>query len=181
MRREVFEVIEAARSLQVQLAPSTANPRNVALGGDRKDFPDRLFRLAKALELFDRAGAASLTEEDPDPIRDPTMDAAKLKLALDSVFRWMKSVGINVDEPHNLVCQALSAVDNDAKPQRVPKPVPRFTPNGFKKSATVPGIIIGLAPVAGEKVTWESLAKKERLAQMTEDLMGAAAPSSRRA
>jgi hypothetical protein len=178
MRREIFDVIEAARALDIQFAPTSANPRCVILGGNRSDFPDRLWRMAKALEAFDRLGAAAMEAvENPAPPKDQTLDSARLKIALDSVFRWMKSTGIDISDPINLVAEALNTVEEE-KSSKGYRPIPKFAPGGFKKGGRA-SPLINLGPAIGEKVTWDSLKAKEVRAQMTEAAMGAAGPSSR--
>jgi len=179
MRREVFGVVEAARSLQVLLAPSEASPHGIRIGCTRSVFPERLRRLAKALEAFDRAGAASLGAGNGLSQQDPAMDAARLRVALDGVFRWMRSSGMDVSEPHSMVVEALGVLKvQGAKAGKSYRPVPRFAPNGFKK-AKRPKPLLVLIPGADEKVSVGLLAAKETEAQMTEISLGQAAPTAR--
>ena len=180
MKREVFEVVEAARGLQVQLAPSAANPHCVRIGGERAEFPERLWRLAVAVEAFDRAGASALEDPgDPEAERDPTLDAAKLKVALDGVFRWMRSTGLDVSEPYAVVSQALAGpAVAQARGPKVYRPLPRFAPDGFRKAVRHKPLL-KLDPVVGERISMGKLAETELRAQMTENSLGAAAPSSR--
>lgn len=178
MRREAFEVIESARALQVQLAPTQPNPRCVRIGGDRADFPNRLWRLARAIEAFDKVGEAALGDVGNAPSSDPTADAARLKVALDGVFRWMRSTGIDVSEPYGLVTEALGVPMPAEKAARGYRPIPTFAPNGFRKPIrTRP--MLRLEPGVGEQISLGVLAQKEMQAQMVENSMGAAAPVSR--
>jgi hypothetical protein len=174
MKREVFEVIEAARGLQVQLAPGPANPHCVRIGGERSEFPERLWRLAVAVEAFDRSGSSAMDEDG----RDATMDAAKLKVALDSVFRWMRSTGLDVSEPFALVSQAMGPQDAQPRTAKAYRPVPRFAPNGFRKPVRHKPLL-NLDPVLGERISMEKLAEKELRAQMTDNSLGAASTTSR--
>lgn len=177
MRREIFEVIEAARGLQVQLAPTQPNPRCVSIGGERSEFPVRLWRLAKAIEAFDKTGSDAL-DEATGPEGDPTADAARLKVALDGVFRWMRSTGLDVSEPYGLVTEALGLqVPRQVSPKGY-KPIPKFAPNGFKKPLR-PKPMLRLDPALGERISLAGLSNKELQAQMVENSMGAAAPVSR--
>ena len=177
MRREVFGVVEAARSLQVVLAPTEANARGIRLGCSRAELPERLWRVAKSLETFDRAGASAMGSAQAGS--DPAMDAARLRVALDGVFRWMRSTGLDIAEPHALVSQALGAAGPDAKQPKGYKPVPRFAPNGFGK-ARRPSPLLRLDPAPGETVSLGGLAAKETQARATEATMGAAAPRTGR-
>ena len=180
MKREIFEVVEAAKALQVQLAPTQANPRCVRVGGDRADFPERLWRLAKALEAFDRSGASVLEGPSASAPQDPTMDAARLRVALDGVFRWMRSSGLDVSQPYGLVAEAMGVPAQKEKAAKAYKPVPKFAPSGFKKTMR-PKALLNLEPAPGEKVTLAGLAQKEFQAQATDAIMGAASTARRRA
>lgn len=172
MRREIVELVEAARDLQVLLAPRPDNHRSVRIGGPRDNFPDRLWRIAVALERVDRAGAAGLSQDEAD---DPVMDAAKLRMALDGVFRWMRSNGMDVSEPHSVVSAALGAQGKVVKAGKGYKPVPQFAHNGYKKSVrTKP--LMRLDPNPGERVTIDGLRQKDIQAEMTEVSFGPAAP-----
>jgi hypothetical protein len=177
MRREVLDVVEAARALQVQLAPTPANPACVRIGGDRSDFPVRLWRLALTLQALDKAGSAALESSGDSPEVDPAMDAARLRVALDGVFRWMRSTGLDVGEPHAIVREALGAAHGE-KQAKVYRPVPKFAPNGFKKAVrSKPLLRLQTGP--GEKVTLGSLAQKEVQAQMVDASLGPASSMHR--
>jgi hypothetical protein len=178
MRREVLEVVDAARSLQVQLAPTPANPACVRIGGDRSDFPARLYRLAEALQALDRVGSAALGTADETAPVDPAMDAARLRVALDGVFRWMRSTGLDVGEPHAIVREALGAARGEQKQAKGYRPVPKFAPNGFKKAMRSKPLL-KLQVVPGEKVSLGSLAQKEVQAQMVDASLGPASTIAR--
>lgn len=169
VKRETFELVESARGLQVRLAPKAVNPKNVRIAGDKSTFPDRLHRVAVALEAVDRSGAAGLEDAD-----DPSMDAARLRMAVDGVFRWMRSVGIDVEEPHALVAAALG-VQVKAK---ICKPAPPM-PGAPRGAGRKPGPLLRLAPGPGENFSMSALRDRSLRMRMVEASMGAAAPGGR--
>ena len=176
MRHEVFEVVEAARGLQVQLAASPSNLNCVRIGGDRSEFPSRLWRLGKALEAFDAAGSPGTAEHREEA--NGTMDPVRLKVALDGVFRWMRSMSLDVTEPYELVAEALGVPVPQGKTSGTYRPVPKFAPNGFRKTVKVNPLLI-LDPKLGEQISLNNLARKELSAQMTESSLGAASTATR--
>jgi hypothetical protein len=169
MRREVVELIEAARALKVQRVPRPDNPRNIRIGGDRKEFPDRLHRMAVALEAVDRAGAQALDGMG----RDPSMDAARLRMALDGVFRWMRSVGMDIAEPHAVVANALGA---QAKAGKAFKPTPKSMTKAIGKKGNG-GLkpLLRLEPGPGEAIAYHAI--RERAAILAEQARMAGGPA----
>ena len=167
MKRETAEVVEAARGLQIKLAPKPSNPKNVRIAGEKATFPDRLHRVAVALVALDKAGSRSLEPEGEDDF-----DVARLKMSLDGVFRWMRSAGIDVSEPHAVVSAALGG---RARKQKAYKPVPP-TPWMPKGSGRAPGPLLSLAPGPGETITMAKIRERALRMRMVEMNMGAAAP-----
>lgn len=175
-RREVVELVEAARGLGVRITVKPGrNQQSIVIHGRREEFPGKLRRVAEALEALDAAGASALSAADPGS--DPSMDAARLRLALDGVFRWMRSTGIDVADPHAVVAAALGVKAD--KPGKGYKPVPKFAHDGFKRGMR-PKPLLRLMPQPGEKVGMGSIRQKAAQAEMVETSLGAAAPSSRR-
>lgn len=179
MKREVVELVEAARRLEIRVAPKPDNPRAIRISGSRAEFPDRLYRVAVALAAVDRAGAAAL-----DGTSDPASDAARLRMALDGVFRWMRSCGMDVAEPHAIVANALG-VQSQQKSKRF-RPQPKFAcdrpvkytnergkDGGFTKNVK-PRPLLKLAPGPGEKITLDALRRKAFEVQTVQNIMGAA-------
>ena len=166
MKREIADLIEAVRELGVVLAPTVQNPTSIRLQGNRDEFPERLWNLGEALEAVDKAGSASI-DETPD---DPSMDPACLRLALDGVFRWMRSNGLDVTEPHAVVASAMGAGKSSGKAYRL---IPKFAHDGFKKNMR-PKPLLKLSPNPGEKITLESLRNKEMQANLVENSLGSA-------
>jgi hypothetical protein len=167
MRREVVELIESVRALNVRVVPAQNGRRTIRVGGTRKEFPGRLYRVARALEAVDAAGAKSL-----DGIGDPSQDAARLRMALDGIFRWMRSVGMDISQPHAIVANALGAKENSSGKRF--RPVPQYAHDGFKKSSK-PKPLLKLQPGPGEKISIDSLRQKGYQAQMVVTAMGSAA------
>lgn len=175
-RREVVELVEAARGLGVRITVKPGrNQQSIVIHGRREDFPAKLRRVALTLEALDAAGSAAIGG-DPSAA-DPSMDAARLRLALDGVFRWMRSTGIDVSDPHAVVAAALGVKAD--KPGAGYKPVPKYAHDGFKKGVR-PKPLLRLMPQPGEKVGMASIRQKAAQAQMVEATLGSAAPSSRR-
>lgn len=172
-RREVVELVEAARGLGVRITVKPGKTQqSIVIHGRRDEFPGKLKRVAEALEAVDKSGSAALEGEGADP----SMDAARLRLALDGVFRWMRSTGLDVSDPHAIVAAALGAKGD--KPGRGYKPVPRFAPDGFKKDQR-PKPLLKLMPQPGDKIGMNSIRQKAALAQQVEASLGAAAPGRR--
>jgi hypothetical protein len=169
MRREVVELIEAVRQLRVQRVPRHDNPRNIRICGDRKEFPDRLHRVALALEGVDRAGASALDGLGSDP----SMDAARLRMALDGVFRWMRSVNMDIAEPHAVVANALGV---QAKTGKAFKPTPKSVHKAIGKKNGSAKPLLRLDPGPGEEVSYSKLREKAFRVQMVQTSLGAAAP-----
>lgn len=127
MKREVVEVIESARNLQIKIVNDSGNSK-VIMGGSRHDFPDRLKAVALALEAFDRIGAKGLD----GLYNSSSMDPVKLRQALDGLFRWFRIMNISIEEPHEIVASALGlsrAMKNNAKP------ILRYNNKGFRNSS----------------------------------------------
>jgi hypothetical protein len=182
MKKEVVELIEAARGLEIRLSPDSERPVNV--GGDRESFPHRLKRVALALEAVDKTGSEALELEDGDP----SMDVARLRVALDGVFRWMRSSGVDVSEPYKVVANALGVASGEPEQQKTSgkgyRPIPKFAHSGFgkKKSGSngVGGVKVRLAPKLDEKTSLEGLKGRNRQMEGIETTLGDAAPSRRR-
>lgn len=166
MRREVVELVEAARGLSIHVVPKPENPRNIRIACERAQFPDRLHRVALALAAVDRAGAQAL-----EGTGDPAMDAARLRMAIDGVFRWMRTVGMDIAEPHAIVAAALGA---KSKAGSKYKPTPQYAHDGFKRSMK-PRPLMKLAPGPGERISIDALRQKALQIQMTETSLGPAA------
>lgn len=166
MKRQMLAVIEAARSLQVNRIPTEDEPEKIRIDCPRLEFGPRLYELASCLEDFDRAGG---TEAAMAEVDDPAMDAARLRVCLDQVFRWMRAQGVDVREPHSLVAKQL---------RHAPQPLPPGMNIGYRKPSRG-GPINRLEPLPGEAVSLSDLAQRSRQAQLIEESMGAAAPSAR--
>jgi hypothetical protein len=166
MKKEIIDLVEAVRALEMRISPTLDNDKNVKLFGDKKEYPYKFYNLLIALEAFDKAGSNSF-----DDIEDPALDSAKLRLALDGVFKWMRSVGIDVSEPHAIVSDTLGYKNKKEKPFR---PVPKYAMNSFKKK--IPNkILLGFDPGPGEKINIDSLREKVYQSMNTLNKMGNAA------
>ena len=176
MRREIAELVDAARGLGVRLSPTPANAKAIRLDGDRDTFPDRLRRVAQALEAVDRAGGVA-NAADAGP--DASVDAARLRLALDGVFRWMRMMGLDVTEPHAVVAAAMGVESAATKGAYKPKPAFAGNVSLADRPGGKPKPMLKLVPEPGEKLSIENLRRRELRAQMIEASLGAAsAPQS---
>lgn len=160
MRQEVHELIEAVRDLEIRVDASA--PGQIRLTCDKAEFPRRLHRVALALEAVDRSGAAANEMAGADPARD----AARLRLALDGVFRWMKMRGMDLADPLQIVATALRKPELAAKAYR-PTPVfVRTSPDASGAAAATQG---------AKKTSRSAAAKRDELEKMM-GVLGPAAP-----
>lgn len=166
MKREIAELIEATRSLRIETCSQPENPKAIRLLGNKSDFPERLYRLQIALEAVDRAGAQT-TEGD----NNPTMDAACLRTAIDNLFKWMRSTGIDITEPYSVVANALGAPQ---KAQAAFKPAPKFNHAAFKQGSKTKNPF-RLVPAPGEKISLDELRKKSYKIDNIQTSLGSAA------
>ena len=171
MRKETIALLEAARGLGVELAPTRDNPAGIRVACAREEFPLRLGELARAVEAFDKAAG----QGGPAVVADPaTPDAQLMRMALDAVFRWMRGQGMDVKEPHAAVAAVLRG--KGGRPAEVLKAIPKFAhdaPRGTRK----PKPLLRLEPGASDIVTLNSLRKRNLQADMTLNSMGHAAPT----
>lgn len=170
MRREVAALAEAVRELSLEIAPSDDGVDTVKIRCPKAEFPIRLARLQRMLEALD---AASASASDVAP---PSENAA-MRMALDAVFRWMRSKGMDVSEPHAAVAAVLRGTETSGGTRSAPKPTPRFAVDQMGKShKRRPKPLLNLGPEHGEKVTLYSLRQKNLRANTVLTTLGAAAP-----
>ncbi len=93
MRKEIFELIEAVRNLELVLTGKPA-PKCVISKHQSNVFVEKLEALQLALEAADKSGAISMEIEEPQPKDNPE----KLRLALDGLMRLYQLKGGNLDE-----------------------------------------------------------------------------------
>ncbi len=177
MRKQIVDLVESVRDLGLGRVPPEVNPSGIVLKGNKAEFAEKLGRVHDALEALDQAGAksAALTPGEPagaPQAVDPSMDVALLRMALDGVFRWMRSQGIDITEPHAVVAQVLKGPTPGTGGARY-RPTPGFV---IKPSGGKPGVMTKLTPELHEKVSLASLAGREYRAQQVDALLGAAAP-----
>ena len=131
MRKEVVELLEASRNLRVRIVDDDKHPTGIVLGGNKADFPSKLKVLALAIEAVDKAGSKAFEGMQE---ASPSMDPVRLRMALDGIFRWMRSMGIALDEPHDIVAVALGMSKAKNKVRR--NAVPKYRNPGFKNSVS---------------------------------------------
>lgn len=128
MRREVVEVIESARNLQIKISTKDGQP-HIIMGGSKHEFPDKLKAVALALEAFDRVGSKALD----GLYSSSSMDPIKLRQALDGIFRWFRVMKMDIDIPHEIVATALGM---ERASKNTMKPVTKFYDKGFSNSVS---------------------------------------------
>lgn len=164
MQTEAANLAEAARNLGLELV--LPGEGEVKVRCPKGEFAGRLAALQKALECWDAAQGAS-SGNGPS-------EAARMRLALDALFRWMRATGMDVTEPHAVVAAALRGAGGS---KSAPKPVPRFAAEQVGKShgKRRPKPLLRLDPEAGEQVTLQSLRQKNLRADTLLTSMGNAA------
>ncbi len=175
MRQETIALVECARALGVELAPSDANPDAVRLTGRREDFSPRLAALRRALDAWDAAASARASGGLPASAGEE----ARLRQALDAVFRWMRGRGIDPAEAAAFASAALAAPPpappEGGRAAQAPAPRPSYAPEAARQRMK-PKPLLTLAPEQWQKVTLGALRQRELQARMTLNSMGAAAP-----
>ncbi len=121
MKKELSDIVEAARSLGVVLT-GRDGPGCVRISGAPDEFPARLMRLQVAVEAYDRSAGGGAEN-----------DGAAAKAALDALFRWMAEKNIDLREPMAVVEAARSSTQQGQKRKKGYVILPRFAPNGWKK------------------------------------------------
>lgn len=130
MRKEIVTLIESARNLNIRLVDTSGKPNHsgVKIGGKREDFPPKLKQVALALEGVDRAGSDAFEGLKSHAAMDPI----RLRMALDGIFRWMKAMGIAVEDPHDIVASALGMSKARINERR--NALPKYKNAGFRNS-----------------------------------------------
>lgn len=166
MRKDVVDLIEAVRGLAL-VPTGESGPKCIRIEGDPKTFPDRLLAVAKALEAVDAKGAVSASDEN--------VDLAKLKAAIDGVFRWIRLQGLKTDEPFDIIAQALGGAPRSKGKKLDTMPV--FALTFRPKKQWKPRVSLGRR-LEDEKAPVTLEEHREQAAKMGEVIgkMGAAAP-----
>ncbi|AOG02879.1 hypothetical protein [Bosea sp. RAC05] len=138
MRPELSALLESARALQLK-ATGEPGPRCVRFGIENALIPEKLLALQQAIEAVDKAGSASLSGEPLDPGQDP----AKLRLAIDGLFAWIRVQGLDPTDASDIVA---SAITGQQKRQKRYVTLPRFAPEAVKrKKKWKPKTLLGSA------------------------------------
>jgi hypothetical protein len=136
MRQEAYDLIEAVRSLGMEITGVTG-PKAIRIATDADTFWSRLVHVKHSLDAFDRAGGTGMDLEAPEPDE-------KLKKALDAILRLYELQGGNMTQATNVIQEALmvepeppSGEERDRKKKRAGYiSLPVFAPNGIKKKNT---------------------------------------------
>lgn len=95
MYKELWDVVNAAQELDIRVSDGPGHGL-LRIGGNQQDFPKRLIRLKDALDKLEKAGA-----------QDASMDPERLMAGIDGIFRWLRSQGHDVNEPFDILQQAM--------------------------------------------------------------------------
>lgn len=135
MRKEIADIIDAARKLGIRLT-GHEGMNCVQISGAASEFPNRLKVLQQALDAYDRSSSSKSESEE-----------VRLKRALDGVFRWLRASNIDVTEPMEIVGDALG-VPPELRKHR--DPTPAFVPaSGRRKGGKSGGFArVSLLPSA---------------------------------
>ncbi|MCS4089813.1 hypothetical protein [Rhizobium sp. BK176] len=145
MRQEAYDLIEAVRSLGIELN-AAPGPKALKISTDADTFWARLVVVKRALDAFDRAGGTGIDVDAPAP-------DDKLKKALDAVLRLYELQGGNMEQVFTVVQEALEVEpvreDKAEKKKKGYVTLPVFAPNGIKKKATYSPRISLIPPMPG--------------------------------
>jgi hypothetical protein len=145
MRQEAYDLIEAVRSLGIELTDAQS-PKALKISTDADTFWSRLVMVKRSLDAFDRAGGTSVGIDAPSP-------DDKLKKALDAVLRLYELQGGNMEQVYSVVQEALEVEPTrDEKTEKKKKgyvTLPVFAPNGIKKKSTYSPRISLIPPMPG--------------------------------
>lgn len=122
MRKELAHLIATVRDLGIRATGQPA-PHCIAVGSPTETFPERLLRVAEALQAYDGAEAAKPGQHEL------LEDSEKLRRGLDAVLRFMDLRGYDVD---GAMDAAAAAMDLKRK-TRGAKPIPVFRPRAWRK------------------------------------------------
>lgn len=100
MNRATSALVEAVRDLGLSVVTADQG-ESVRIAGAADQFPGKLIRLQKALEEFDRTGAAKADNESL------AQENERLKKAVDGMFRWMRGAGIDISDPYRILEESL--------------------------------------------------------------------------
>jgi hypothetical protein len=106
-----------------------------------------------------------------------SLQDARLRIALDAVFRWIKTQGMDINEPGLVVAAALRETPSQPSVHRdgQPTPKPSYAPDAVKRSMK-PKPLLTIAPDQWETITLSGLRRRALRGHMTLESLGAAAP-----
>jgi hypothetical protein len=134
MRKTIVDLIEAVRGLGLSSVMRDGQ-RHLKVGVDPLAFQEALMRVSDALEAVD-ADSAPAAEDD----------AARMRAALDSTFRWIRLQGLSTEEPLALVAEALG--QKGKKRQASYDILPAFAPQHKRKKGWKPRLSLPRNQVA---------------------------------
>jgi len=130
MKREVLNLVDAARNLGIRLTGRPA-PKCVRIP-DPANFAEKLEELQRALEALDASGALAGDLESPSP--EAKDDPRKLREALDRVMRMYQMQGGNLEDLNEVVRDALDlAPEEEGKKRKEHNTLPAFAPARLKR------------------------------------------------
>lgn len=113
MRTRILELIDVCRRFGLKIRPSEKDPYGVSIGCERRQFPRHLYDLAVVLREIDSG------DVQREVFDHPALIQARMKLALDATFAWMRVKGIDYAD-----AKILSSLVLDAEGARTGKLTP---------------------------------------------------------
>lgn len=174
MRKELAHLIATVRDLGIR-ATGRPGPNCIAVGSPTETFPERLLRVAEALEAYDGAEAAK-------PLQHELLDdPEKLRRGLNAILKFMDIRGYDVE---GAMDAAAGAMDLKRKSRGALKPVPIFSPRAWRKDKSFdptfshsPNVAdLALIPDGTERGGERQLRKHAMVVNHSLDMLGAARP-----
>jgi len=88
MRSRLLALVDVCRRLKLRVKPTDDNPYAVIVGCERQHFPRHLFDLATVLKDLEEVDTQS------ERLDHPALTEARMKMALDATFAWMRAKGM---------------------------------------------------------------------------------------
>ncbi|GJD87679.1 hypothetical protein BHAOGJBA_1184 [Methylobacterium hispanicum] len=124
MRKELAHLIATVRDLGIRATGRSA-PHCIAVGSPTETFPERLLRVAEALQAYDGAEVAKPGQHE---LLD---DPEKLRRGLDAVLRFMELRGYDVEGALDAAASAMEL----KRRNRGAKPIPVLRPRAWRRES----------------------------------------------
>lgn len=166
MKKEVVELIEAVRNLNLRLTGDPA-PHGVRISDNRDVFAGKLELLQVALEMVDKSGAMSSEIDVPEPKDDPL----KLRLAIDGLMRLYQLKGGSLDQASEVIQQALGVASEEKDSRKTYDTLPNFAVDRIKRKRSRK-YRTDIVPKTSESISFNSLRKMYFEVMDSQNLLG---------